>query len=75
MHGGAIQSSVMNDHCAVLWTRTRAVRKDIFKDSIMNRDYENMTLIEAILLGCKRGLINFVPVGVVWKWLSKRRGK
>jgi len=41
----------------------------------MNRDYENMTLIEAILLGCKRGLINFVPVGVVWKWLSKRRGK
>jgi hypothetical protein len=45
--------------------------KGHLKDTIMNRDYENMTLIEAILLGCQRGLMNFAPVGVVWKWLSK----
>jgi hypothetical protein len=55
--------------CAVR-TRTKAAKGHL-KDTIMNRDYENMTLIEAILLGCRRGLMNFAPVGVVWKWLSK----
>jgi hypothetical protein len=44
----------------------------ILRTTIMDKDYENMTLIEAILLGCKRGLINFAPIGVLYKWFVKR---
>ena len=40
---------------------------------IMKHDYKNMTITQAIFLGCKRGFSNYFALGgVVWKWLRRR---
>lgn len=42
----------------------------------MKQDYENMSFIHAIWIGCQRGFKNYFALGgVLWKWLRQRGNK
>ncbi|WP_269765789.1 hypothetical protein [Burkholderia ubonensis] len=39
----------------------------------MKQDYENMTFLQAIWIGCQRGVKNYFALGgVLWKLLRQR---